>query len=77
MNEFEIKKWLVEWFHNNSSVDTEKINEMVSENYFTGEYNKSFPKQTVNPQRYINVCMDANNFRIMSLKEILTKIENF
>ena len=25
MTELEIKKWLIEWFHNNSSVDTEKI----------------------------------------------------
>ena len=35
MNELEVKKWLIEWFHNNSSVDTEKISEMASENYFT------------------------------------------
>ena len=52
-------------------------NTMVNDDYFTGEYNKSLPKQKVNPERYINICMDANNFRIMSLKEILTKIENF
>ena len=49
---------------------------MVTEDYFTGEYNTSYPKQKVDPAKYINVCMDANNFRIMSLKEILSKIEN-
>ena len=49
---------------------------MVTEDYFTGEYNTSYPKQKVDPAKYINICMDANNFRIMSLKEILSKIEN-
>lgn len=49
---------------------------MVSEDYFLGEYNKSFPKEKVNPGQYINVCMDATNFRIMTFEEILTKIEN-
>ena len=52
-------------------------NSMVSEDYFIGEYKKNFPKEKVNPAQYINVCMDANNFRIMSLKEILSKIEDF
>ena len=49
---------------------------MVNEDYFIGEYNKNFPKEKVNPAQYINVCMDANNFRIMTFEEILIKIEN-
>lgn len=51
-------------------------NSMVNEDYFLSEYNKSFPKKKVNPSRYINVCMDATNFRIMTFREILEKIEN-
>lgn len=51
-------------------------NSMVSEEYFIGEYNKNFPKEKVNPAQYINVCMDANNFRIITFEEILIKIEN-
>jgi calcineurin-like phosphoesterase family protein len=51
-------------------------NSMVSEDYFLGEYNKSFPKKKINPAQYINVCMDANHFRIMTFEEILSKIEN-
>ncbi len=50
---------------------------MVGEEYFLSEYNKSFPKKKVNLAKYINVCMDANNFKIMIFKEILAKIEDY
>lgn len=35
MTELEIKTWLIEWFHNSSSVEIEKIAKMDCDNYFT------------------------------------------
>jgi hypothetical protein len=46
-------------------------NRFVTENFFLSEYNKSFPKKKVNPKNYINVCMDANNFEILKLNELI------
>lgn len=47
----------------------------VTEEYFLGEHNDMYPKKKVNPENYINVCMDANDFRILKLNEILKGIE--
>ena len=46
-------------------------NRFVTEDFFLSKYNKSFPKMKVNPKNYINVCMDANNFEILRLNELI------
>ena len=43
----------------------------VKEDFFLSEYNKKFPKKKVDPENYINVCMDANNFEILKLKDLI------
>ncbi|MBQ0052601.1 MAG: metallophosphoesterase family protein [Treponema sp.] len=45
-------------------------NKNVTEDYFLGEYNKKYPKQKVNPAKYKNVCMDANNFNILNYTDL-------
>ncbi len=37
----------------------------VKEDFFLSEYNTCFPHQKVNPSKYKNVCMDANEFNIL------------
>jgi calcineurin-like phosphoesterase family protein len=43
----------------------------VQEDFFLSEYNKKYPKKKVAPENYINVCMDANNFQILKLKDLI------
>ena len=43
----------------------------VKEDYFISDYNKQFPKQKVDPGRYKNVCMDANNFELLKLSDVM------
>ena len=43
----------------------------VKEDTFISEYNKMYPKKKVNPIRYKNVCMDANNFEFIRLSNIM------
>ena len=43
----------------------------VQEDFFLSEYNKKYPKKKVDPENYINVCMDANNFQILKLKDLI------
>ena len=43
----------------------------VKEDYFISDYNKQFPKQKVDPTRYKNVCMDANNFELLKLSDVM------
>ena len=45
----------------------------VKEDFFLSEYNKKFPKKKVDPENYINVCMDANNFQILKLKDLFLR----
>lgn len=45
-------------------------NVMVMEDYFLSEYNDGYPKEKVNPENYINVCLDANKFEILKWKEV-------
>lgn len=49
---------------------------MVSEDYFLGEYNKSFPHKKVNPEQYKNICMDSNNFQILKFIDVAGCFEN-
>ena len=44
---------------------------MVGEDYFLGEYNKSSPRRKVNPAQYKNICLDANDFHILCLAELM------
>lgn len=46
-------------------------NRFVTADFFLSEYNKTFPKKKVNPKKYINVCMDAHNFEILKLSELI------
>ncbi len=43
----------------------------VKEDYFISDYNRQFPKQKVEPARYKNVCMDANNFELLKLQDVM------
>ena len=46
---------------------------IVTEDYFLSEYNKIYPQKKVNPVRYINICMDANDFQILKAKEVFNQ----
>lgn len=42
----------------------------VTEDYFMSDINKKFQKEKVNPARYKNICMDANNFELLRLSDV-------
>ena len=47
----------------------------VSEEYFLSDYNKRYKKEKINPKQYINICVDANNFELLLLQDLLERIE--
>ena len=43
----------------------------VCEDYFLSEFNRRYTKEKIDPEKYINVCMDANNFEILHFKDLI------
>jgi calcineurin-like phosphoesterase family protein len=43
----------------------------VTQDYFISNFNKKYPKKKVDPSCYKNVCLDANNFELLKLSDVM------